>query len=189
MLTTIFRNRLRMTTGMLAALAIGGAIQVLMPMSVKAEESDSTWRLMDRLQNQISDAEMVRGRLELLRDDMTRVRRGAEASRDMVLAGCLLPHENRASDLYSAATGAYNGLLAGMTEEDLDKISHNLEMLSLIESLTRKVEVQRDGCRGRDTVVYVQTGPRQEVQAEPQRPVKPIPATSSSVIASAGADF
>ena len=188
MLTTIFRNRLSTTYGMLAALAIGGAIQALAPSTLKAEEQDSTWRLMDRLQNQISDAEQVRGRLEGFQNEIIRVRRTAEGSRDMVLAGCLLPHEHRVADLYSAATRAYNGLLEGLTEEDLEKISQNLEMLSLIDSLQRKVEIQRDSCRGRETVVYVQSGPRQEVPPEPKA-VKPVPALTSTVVASANDEF
>lgn len=188
MLTTIFRNRLSTTFGMLAALAIGGAIQVLAPSTLKAEEQDPTWRLMDRLQTQIADAEQVRGRLESFQNEIIRVRRTAEGSRDMVLAGCLLPQEHRVADLYGAATRAYNGLLEGLTEEDLDKISQNLEMLSLIDSLQRKVEVQRDACRGRETVVYVQSGPRQEVPPEP-RNARPVPAQLSNVVASANDDF
>lgn len=115
--------------------------------------------LRTRLAQPIDDADRTRGRLDRLHEELLRVRRQAEDSRDIVLAGCLLPHEHRADELKTASNKAYNELMAGLTENDIGKISYGLEVFSILDGLEKQLVGQRDRCRGTEAVVYVDDGP------------------------------
>lgn len=141
------------------------------PESTVAKSSPPSLRT--RLAGALEDADRTRKRIDRLSEELLRVRRTAEDQRDIIFAGCLLPHEKRARQLAGVSTNAYNALLAGLTEEDAGKISHNLEIFAVLEQLEAQVKDNRDLCRGKDTVVYVEEGPHLPIPPPRAKPKAP----------------
>jgi len=191
MMTTNLSRRLRAILGLFTALILVGAAFSIVPGVVQAGEQMrgqlfrgwfkqepapsklSPNSLRSRLSRPIEDADQLRVRLDRLHEELLRVRRQAEASRDIVLAGCLLPHERRADELRTASTKAFNELLSGLTENDIGKISYGLEVFSVLEHLEKQLVGQRDRCRGTEAVVYVDEGPHLPMPAPMPRGIQP----------------
>ncbi len=83
-------------------------------------------------------------------------------ARDTLLFQCLGARLERADELCAAAEKAYQDLLTGITEEDLDLTRHALEIAALLPRLDRELNALKNECVGTLPGIYVERLPHRK---------------------------
>ncbi len=82
--------------------------------------------------------------------------------KDTLLFQCLSASEKRADELVAASENAYRDLLRGITEEDIDRTRHALEMAALFPRLARELNAAKNECTGTLPGIYVESLPHRK---------------------------
>lgn len=191
-------------------LGMVSAAFIIMPAAVHAGEKPGSARFFQRsavstaqeaqtqaaerspgLRAQLAFAEQLRGRLKVVAHETAQVRQAAVEMRDMVLAGCLLPHERRAQQLLTASTQTYERMLRDLSATDGAELSQNLDMLQHVERLERQLRGERSLCQGVEEVAFSESGPppifpQAPVKLKSPRQAPPPPLASSPALAQRG---
>lgn len=174
--------RWQATVGTLASLTlllgVTSAAFIIMPASVYAGEKSGLARFFQQsastttqegvthtsprspgLAEQLDQADRLRERLKVVVRETSMVRKAALEMRDMVLAGCLLPHERRAQQLLEASTKTHERMLRDLTDSDGAVLSQDLDLLYQLMRLERQLRGQRSQCQGLEEVAFSDHGP------------------------------
>lgn len=169
-------------------LGVASAAFIIMPTSVHAGEKSGLSHFFQRpasvttqegvtqtsprspgLAEQLDQADRLRERLKVVVRETRMVRQAALEMRDMVLAGCLLPHERRAQQLLEASTQTHERMLRDVTDSHGVVLSQDLELLYQLMRLERQLRGQRSQCQGLEEVAFSESGPAALL---PEAPVK-----------------